>query len=114
MSTKSIKAWRAWYADGQVYDSVGTAPDALPRTGLVCLMEYETEDYAPGRPYRRLVQQGDWYWWDGEHWQRSQTGDWGTWTPQPRPDAIQSTAALPEAEYDRIIALAMAAREAPG
>ncbi len=110
---QTVRAWRAYYGTGRVYDSSAWTPETLPREGLVCLMEYEDVDHAPGQPYRRLVTNGDWYWWDGARWQRVQTGDWETWQPRPSLDAIRSTTRLPDETYDAIIAQAMAAVTSP-
>ena len=101
-----VMAWRAYYAD-QCHSSRTHTPSALPRTGLVRVLEYLEP------PYRRIVPKGDWYWRDGERWRSSGTGDWGTWLPQPHPDAIRSTSRLPETDYDAIMAALMVAKDVP-
>ena len=105
---KEIIGWRAYYADGKVYTDF-----PLPPAGLVCVMEYEARDWAPGKPYRRIVKGGDWYWFDGDRWQRVKTGEWETWQDKPNAQAIQSTTRLPEAEYNRIVESAFAAEAWP-
>lgn len=70
-------------------------------------MEYEAEQWATGRHYRRIVKNGDWYWWDDSQWQRIVTGEWDTWAPCPpmiRDIAIQSTSRLPDDVYAQVIA----------
>lgn len=108
---RSIVGWRAYYRRVS-YGSRDHTPTTLP-VGVVRIVEYFAAQWAPSKPYRRIVPKGDWYWWDGEHWQSSGTGEWGTWQPKPRPDAIRSTARIPEQEYDRIMADLMAATDLP-
>lgn len=57
-----IIAWKAYYADGNVYENSVSelAWMALPREGLVILDLYEDKEYAPGYNYRVRCQ-NDWY-----------------------------------------------------
>lgn len=90
--------WRAWYADGSVYDSLTTAYDDLPREGMVGVVEYE------GGPYQQHTRGCDWYWMSAGRWHGKPTGrEWGTWKPKPECcDPIRSTDRLPEAEFEAI------------
>lgn len=105
-------AWRAYYADGQVYTSREHTPLTLPREGLVCVLEYLAEEWAPSKHYRRIVSLGDWYWY-GERWEKVKTGEWGEWQPKPVPEAIRSTQKIPETQYRAIMDTVMAAQELP-
>lgn len=104
-------AWRAYY-NGNVFDSAHSTPEDLPREGLICVLEYLSEQWAPRKHYRRIVSMGDWYWWEGA-WHKVRTGAWGTWQPKPRVDAIRSTTRLATEDYDAVMQAVMAARELP-
>lgn len=54
--------WRAYYPGGFTYDSSDTRPEELP-DGILGIVEFLTP------PYRKIVDGGDWYWFDGERWQ---------------------------------------------
>lgn len=97
--------WRVWYADGSVLDSGTSTYDALPRTGLVGVMEYEDPEH------RRAITCGDWYWMEDGRWRRSKTGNWGTWAPKPVDHAIKSTERLPADDYEAIRQAMMDAEE---
>ena len=88
--------WRAFYADGSVYDeSIGY--DDLPREGMVGVVELQPE----GR--RQQTAGCDWYWWSAGRWHGKLTGEWGTWKPKPGCcNPIRSTTRLPEDEYEAI------------
>ena len=90
-------AWRAFYADGSVYDSDTTPYEDLPREGMVGVVEYE------GEPYRKVVQGADWYWFSAGRWHKKPTGAWGTWKPKPGCcDPIRSTTRLADDHYESI------------
>lgn len=56
-----VLGWRAWYADGSVYDSREIAWRDLPAEGIQIVMLYETEQFLPGRHYRRQFAEADFY-----------------------------------------------------
>ena len=101
----ALRGWIAWFADGKCYGQT----DALPREGVVCIVEYEEADYAPGKPYRTLIHGGDWYWIEGGRWQRAVPSRWDSWLPKPNPTAVRSCARIPADDFDRIVRIALEA-----
>lgn len=57
----NMLGWRAWYADGTMYDSRETNWADLPPEGIQIVMIYEDKQFAPGRHYRRQFAEADWY-----------------------------------------------------
>lgn len=60
---KPTRGWRAFYGPrlwrcGATLDEARRLPD-----GILVVVAYEVEDYAPGRPYRRVLAGSDWYFW---------------------------------------------------
>lgn len=64
-----IQGWRAWYADGQVWDSHTVKPYDLPVQGLQIVILYFIGEYAPGKVYREMLSGGDYIVWNGQQWQ---------------------------------------------
>ena len=56
-----VTGWRAWYDTGVVYTSTTTSVTALPLTGIQVLALYFDQQWAPGKPYRRLLYGDDRY-----------------------------------------------------
>jgi hypothetical protein len=51
-----IVGWRLWYANGDTLSSRMLQPGQTPDHGIVVVMLYFDEEYAPGKPYREIVQ----------------------------------------------------------
>lgn len=51
--------WRAWYADGSVFDSAGTTPDELPDDGCLYVVVYTDLE----TPKRAAHSGEEWYFW---------------------------------------------------
>ena len=56
-----IVGWRAWYANGQVYDSVSSGWESLPDDGVLVIKLYFNTEYVPGKRYSRAMMGSDWY-----------------------------------------------------
>lgn len=88
-----VVGWRAHYRGGVTFDSSEARPVELPADlpGVVEFLE---------RPYRRIVDGGDWLWWEDGRWHASGTV-WGGWVEKPHPDAIRGLA-LPDDEWEAV------------
>lgn len=108
-----MKGWRAWYADGAVYDSRQTAWAALPRQGFVAAVLYLDEDWAQGKPYRRLLT--DSYVWQDPTRRPDDDQAYGQGEGDPpaldltHPEQVKVGLHLPDAVFAAIEARAMAA-----
>jgi hypothetical protein len=49
-------AWKCWYANGDTFSSQMATVSALPSKGVVVIMVYYDEEFAPGFPYREILQ----------------------------------------------------------
>jgi hypothetical protein len=93
----NIMGWRTYYADGTTVDSTEAAPEQLDH-GVVGVVEFLEP------PYRKIVCGGDWVWWDGEHWQETDSV-WNGWVdpPQDVPEKyVKRGAGLPDDEWERL------------
>lgn len=79
MYGNNLLGWRAWYTEGRTFDSKTLTFQSLPHEGALVFVEY----YDTGR---RIIDSGDWYYWDPEKQciEYVPTGDWGTWTLEPK------------------------------
>lgn len=76
--------WRAWYADGSVFSSRGTAWASLPATALQVVVVYMRERTRAGWPYRHRLTGCDWYWMDERGAIRGvPSREWGVEQPPP-------------------------------
>ena len=70
------RGWRVWWSDERlgpevrVYDSRTDPWNSVPGRGIQVVAVYFQRDYAPGKPYRRLIHSCDYY----EGWGRRLTG----------------------------------------
>jgi len=53
--------WRAWYTGGRVFDSATTLITDLPSDGVLVVIVYFAEEWAPGKPYRQIMMGNDTY-----------------------------------------------------
>jgi hypothetical protein len=83
---------------------------------MVGVVEYAEQEWKPGHPYRRIIDGGDWFWFDGG-WQRVMTHDeWGQWAPAPEgvPSIrLKRGAPMEDGAWAAVQAEMMAARMAP-
>lgn len=87
-----LLGWRAHYAAGITFDSAEARPTELP-DGAIGVVEFLA------RPYRKIVDGGDWYWMEGGRWQASDTV-WNGWVERPHPDAIRGMG-LPDDRWQK-------------
>lgn len=54
-------------------------------------------------PYRKIVDGGDWLWWDGERWQASGTV-WGGWVDRPdvAPERCKRGLGIPDEAWEKV------------
>jgi hypothetical protein len=52
---------RTWYVGGAVYDSHTTPVADFPRDGVLVVIVYFDQEYAPGLPYRQVMHGDDTY-----------------------------------------------------
>ncbi len=56
-----VIGWRAWYADGAVFDNAKTEWDDLPADGVITIVVYFDQPAPSGAPLRRILDSSDWY-----------------------------------------------------
>lgn len=96
-------SWHAWFEDGITYSSTDYEWTALPRVGMLGIVEYEEKEWKPGFPYRNIVVVGDWYWMEEGRWRKVATHpEWGMWADEPVGKNAIKAGSLPDAEWDRI------------
>lgn len=124
---KPVRAWRVYYGPNDWICSGGGLAPADLEDGILVVVAYETEDYEPGKPYRRILSGADWYWWDGDYvgsladFARPQTIGYppGRWlSPQPIYDAFPNAIAkkgvwIEDGVYEQTYALARKAHSPP-
>lgn len=85
--------WKVWYDDGsglQVFHSARNRWSDIPaKPGVQVVLVCEAKQWAPGKPYRRLMRGSDWYGWRGEELQRDEhsglpNGKWVSPPPELR------------------------------
>jgi hypothetical protein len=83
--------WRAWYSDGRSYTSRVMGVEALPREGLIAVVEYLPEG-------RKNIYHGEYIWHRG--------GKWGTavakFDAQVYGDQVFPGVLMPDADFERM------------
>ena len=85
--------WRAYYGDGSTVDSQQQEPDDLA-DGVAGIVEFLEP------PYRKIIDGGDWFWYDGDRWHASDTV-WGGWVERPSRNAVRG-AGLDDEDWETI------------
>lgn len=62
----NIIHWKIYYGDDTVYTSNDGTWEEAPDTGVQVVMLYFDEDHSEDKPYREIIQGGDFYCKDGD------------------------------------------------
>lgn len=102
-----MEGWKAWYADGSIYDSRSTRWTELPKTGIIGVVVYYE------KPYRNLVYGGDWYYIDGGVPTCTDTVEWGSWVDPPDvpPEELKQSGTLED--FDSVLDTMMGDKQWP-
>lgn len=66
MEPPRVIGWKAYYADGNVYNSKDSKWGDIPDDGLVALLLFQSDVDRFGRPIRVIRNGSDWYFSDGD------------------------------------------------
>lgn len=103
-----VLGWRAYFSGGRTYDSVLHTWGELPRSEALVFVVYHP------RPYRTVVDGGDWYWLDGGMVRCSPTHEQkGSWVPRCGGDSSIAGLWVDDDVFAAVKAEAMAAKECP-
>lgn len=73
-----VIGWKAWYTNDRQYNSIDHNPKDLPDTGLLFIKEFGDN----GR-YFRVLDGGDWYYYEDGRWHRVGSDSWDGWVDPP-------------------------------
>lgn len=107
-----LLGWKAWYVGGLTFASRGDLLSIqadflrLPAEGALAFCEF----YDNGRAGigRRMIDSGDWYFWDPKEQciEYVPCGDWGTWKFEPRVkdclSCVKKSGALKDEDWSNV------------